>query len=199
MSNTAKVGLGVRARSPEYLIAKVEATEARKAVKGAKTRLEWMTSENERHAEQVTTATRHDADAEMVTSTQAQTFTGGRMVVVYSRCEVDGHTCRHDAGESPHSPESLHAAGAEISKAERKLTKAEKALAAAEANSSFDVAEAVRDGGGPPFAHWPLEAYPDPRKRNYQGKPLTADEVRLLGPLELQRQLADGTVIEVRV
>lgn len=196
--NTMKAGLGIRARTPEYLAAKHEAGEARKAARAAENRLEWMTGENERHADEVAVAERWGYDR-LVTNQQAAVFTGGAATVVYrTRCRADGHDCDHDPRESPYSDTELHAAAAAIAKTKRQLTKAEKALADLE-GSSFDVAEAVRDSDGPPFAWWPDEVFPDPSKRRWQGKPLTADEVDALGPLELQRLLAAGGVIEVQV
>jgi hypothetical protein len=187
--------LGIKARTPEYLLAKVQATEARRAVQSAENRAGWMESRNADHASQVATADRWGYPV-LVTNAQAHSRSGGGATVIYAtRCEADGHSCDHDPREAPYSDIELRTAGAVIAAAERQLATVERALADAEDSSSFDVAAACREAGTR-FAWWPLEVFPDPRKRRYQGQPIADAELETLGPVELQRQIAAGGIVE---
>ena len=188
--------LGIRARTPEYLLSKVEAAEARNAVKNAQGRVEWMESRSATHTEQLAKADR-SGYTNVLTNQQARQWTGGGATVIYAtRCEADGHDCEHDPRAAPYSDTDLRSAIFAIGQAERRLANAEKALAAAEESSSLDVAEACRQAGTR-YAWWPDEVFPDPTKRRYQGQPITADELDALGPFELQRQVASGHVLEI--
>jgi hypothetical protein len=190
--------LGIKARSPQYLSAKVEATEARRALRSAENRAEFLVGENERHAAEVAKAERWGYPT-LITNAKAHVWSGSAASVIYrTRCTADGHDCDHDAREQPYSDAELHAATAEILRAERKLKAAERALADLEASSSFDVAEACREAGSR-YAWWPDEAFPDPSKRRYQGQPIADAELETLGPLELQRQIAAGAIVEIPV
>lgn len=167
----------------------MKAAEARQGLRSARNRVEWMEGKNSRHADEVAKASR-SGYPKLITNQQAHIWTGGGATVIYrTRCSADGHACDHDPTEAPYSGAELDAATIDIEKDEQKLTAAEKALA--QATASFDVAAGSR------YAWWPLEIYVDPRKRRYQGQPISQAELDTLGPHELQRLITAGAVIEL--
>ncbi len=187
--------LGTKALSPEYLVLRVQVKEARAALRNAEARAELMNGANADHAREVEQKSRFSS--RFLTNAQVHALGrgSGHEIIYKTRCDVDGHACDHDPLEQPYSDAELRAADAAVSRAERQLVVAEKALAAAEDSASVDVAEVCK-AAGVRFAWWPMKRFVDPRRYQYQGKPLTSQEVTDLGPIALKRFVNDGAIVE---
>jgi len=182
---------------PEYLKAKVAIESARKALKAAEARPEIMTSRNRQHATEVTEI-RRTSSGRLITNQQAHSRGGayGASVVYRTRCRADGHDCRHDPTEQPFADDEIEEAEKQITTAQRALTKATKALDAAD--PTLDVVAAAQQAGAR-FVWWPASRFLDPRKFRYRGLPITADELAEVGPIELQRLITAGEIVDVQL
>lgn len=193
---TSKTKPTLDATSPAWLAAKADVAAARGALRSAEGGVEFREGANERHAEEVAKARRHDENVPLITSTQAAEYTGGRAVVIYPRCRNDGHLCDHDAADPPFTAADFKAARNAVTAAEGALTKAEKHLA--DTAPYFDAAAGAVDQDAR-FVWWPQNRLVDPRRFRWQGQPVTDEELAALGVHELRRLISAGAVIEVEV
>jgi len=188
----------LEALSPTYLAARVERDDARDAARAFRGRAEGMTDRNELHARELARAERVSYGQPFVTNAFALARgTGSGLTVIYSRCRHDDpHDCDHDARSSPWSDEQIAAAYDAADDAAQDAADAADRFGDLEQLASFNVADAARDAGSR-FCWWPASRFVDPRRYQYRGQPITADELDDLGPFELRRLLNDGGVVEI--
>lgn len=189
----------LEALTPEYLTARVRFAGARQKAKAAEGRAPMMKAQNADHAAEVAEilrTSRYPGGPKLITAAQALARGGGSgFEIVYKRCSThDGHTCEHDATMAPFGAEAIEEAERQTTKAKAALTRAEKALTTTD--STLDVVAACAEVGAR-YCWWPASRFVDPTRFRYRGKPITDDELADLGPLELQRLITLGEVVDV--
>jgi len=189
----------LEALSKEYLIARVDVAEARAAVKSAKGRVEIWEAKNAGHAKEVAEKRRESSypgGPRFRTNQQVSMIgSGSGYEVIYSRCRHTGdERCAHEATASPFTEDDIATGRKQITAAEKRLTKAETRLAGT--LPTFDVVVEARKQGSR-FVWWPASRFLDPRKFRYRGLPITADELAEVGPIELQRLITAGEIVDV--
>ena len=186
----------------EYLIARVDVAEARSALKSAKSRVEIWEATNVAHAREVADKrrkSRYPGGPRFRTTQQILMIgSGSGYEVIYGRCRHKhrDERCTHEATASPYTDDDLATALEQTTAAEKALTKAETRLAGT--LPTFDVVVEARKVGSR-YVWWPASKFLDPRKFRYRGKPITDDELAATGPMELQRLITIGEVLDVSI
>ena len=185
------------ALSPQYLIAQVERDKAKKALARIRGRLVYMEGQNEQHESEVKEKSRHNLP--LLTNAQAlQRGNGSGFEIVHYRCKCEDlpgePECLCNPRRSPFLPSDLEAVEDAISKAEAKVSKAEKTLE--DTPSEFDAFANAREADAR-FCWWPADKYVDPRIRRFRGQPVTPEQMNALGPHGLNRGVQVGGIVEV--
>jgi hypothetical protein len=184
----------LEALTPEYLTLRARLKATRKILNAAQSRLAYLPTLNEKHAEEV--RGKDLSGSTLMTAGQvASRGTGAGVETIYYRCSCDGSAiCLHDPRVAPVPAERLKAAAQAVSDAEKAVAKLETQLAATD--GLVDVLAHARAVGAS-HIWWPVDRFTDPRLKHYRGQPLTAEDISSLGHHGLRQQVATGSVIEV--
>jgi len=185
----------LQALTPEYLTARVLVREAREALRDARWSTDAMTSQNQKHAEDLAKI-RQGWTGEIITNQVALLRgSGSGAMVAHRRCRHtdDMELCDHDPLDPIYTADELAAAEERVTDDDLALRRAETKLTKLEPESTFNAA----DQGG--YLWWPVSRFVDPRKHSYRGQRLTGDELSDLGPHELRRLINAGAIVEVGI
>lgn len=189
---------GLTALTREYLDARARRFDAKaelRSLENALGRMEWQ---NEEHAADIADKASWSSRLPLITAARAfQLGSGSGYEVVYRRCPTDGHDCDHRPEDPPYDAAALAEAAERVTAAKAKEAKAAKLQESLVDTAVVDVAELAQ---GARYAWWSMNKYDDPAKTTrYRGAPVTDEQIIELGPLDLRRQLNDGSIVEVQI